>query len=78
MLDKLLAIMNRGGTLTVDQIARELNTTPAMIDELIDHLMRSGWLKPMDASCDSSCHQCALASDCRRTNQSRIWQIMPR
>ncbi len=76
IFDKLMVMMNRGGTITVDQIAHELNTTPAMVGEMIDYLARSGWLKPMGTSCDSSCSRCALASDCRHLDQSRVWQVI--
>ncbi len=75
MFDKLMSMLQRGGTLTIDQMARELDTTPAMVNELIGHLARSGWLKQMGASCDAACSGCSLANDCRHLNQSRVWHI---
>lgn len=74
MFDQLLSILKRGGTLTIDQMARELDTTPGMVMAMIDHLSRSGRLKQMDIHCDSACSQCALARDYHCLNHSRLWQ----
>jgi len=76
MLDQLMSMLKRGGTLTIDQMARELDTTPGMVTAMIDHLSRSGRLKQMDINCDSACSQCALANDCRHVDRGRVWQIV--
>ena len=42
MFDKLLALLKRGGTITIDQMARELDTTPEVVSGMIDHMTRHG------------------------------------
>ena len=78
MFNKLLAILKHGGSVTTDQIARELNTTPALVNEMLVHMSWAGWLKQMDASCSSGCEQCRLVGNCNRSPQARVWQVVER
>ncbi len=73
MLDKLLLLVKHGGTLTLDQMARELDTTPEVVSGMIDHMTRQGWLRTMSASCDSACSACLFARDCLRADRQRVW-----
>ncbi len=73
MIEQLLAILKRGGAITLDQIARELNTTPEMIGQLIEHLERISLLKQIGGICNPSCTGCYLAPACHRSEVQRIW-----
>lgn len=75
MFDKLLVMLKHGGTRTVDDIARELDTTPEVIGGMIDHLARAGQLHLMLASCDLACNQCLLVRDCQKPQRGRVWQM---
>jgi hypothetical protein len=73
MFDKLITRLKRGGTTTVDEMARELDTTPEVIAGMIDHLARTGQLHPMKVSCDRACNECLTVRDCQSPNRSRVW-----
>jgi Mn-dependent DtxR family transcriptional regulator len=73
MLERLLKLVQRGGTLTIDQMARELETSPEVVSGMMDHLARQGWVKSVTASCDAACGGCALARACVRGKQARVW-----
>ena len=73
MLEKLMSKLKRGGTVTVDEMARELDTTPEVVAGMIDHLTRAGQLRPMNVSCDLACNQCLLVRDCQKPQRSRVW-----
>ena len=73
MLERLQSILNRGGAITLDQLAGELDTTPEMIAQLIDYLQRLGQLKPIGADCDTACTGCYLARTCDRSAVLRVW-----
>lgn len=73
MFEKLMAMLKRGGTLTIDQLARELETSPEVVSGMIDHMARQGWLRSMSASCDSACDACLFARDCVKVEQARAW-----
>ena len=78
MFDKLGLILKRGGSVTTNQIARELDTTPALVNAMMAHLSQAGWLKQMPASCVSGCEQCTIFRDCNRSPQARVWQVIER
>jgi len=73
MFAKLLALLKQGGTLTIEQAARELDTTPEVVSGMIDHMTRAGWLRSMSASCDARCGECLSARDCTQAGSQRIW-----
>jgi len=73
MLEKLLSMLNRGGTVTVAEMARNLDTTPEVVAGMIDHMTRTGQLRPMNVSCDLACNQCLLVRDCQKPQRSRVW-----
>jgi predicted ArsR family transcriptional regulator len=73
MFNKLMTMLRRGGTITIDQMARELETSPEVVSGMIDHLTRQGQLRAMSASCDSTCGACTFARDCGRRVQARTW-----
>jgi Mn-dependent DtxR family transcriptional regulator len=75
MIEQVLTILKRGGTATIDQLARELDTTPELIAQLIEYLERSGVLKQLASNCHMACHGCYLARDCDQLKTSRIWLI---
>lgn len=74
MIEQLLTILKRGGAVTLDQIAREMDTTPEMITQLIGHLEHIGLLKQLGSNCDRVCSGCYLARECQRVRQPLIWQ----
>jgi hypothetical protein len=73
MLDKLMTRLKRGGTVTVAEMAHELDTTPEVVAGMIDQMTRTGQLHPMNVSCDLGCNQCLLVRDCQKPQRSRIW-----
>lgn len=74
MFDRLMALLRRGGTVTIDQVARELEMSPEVVRGMIDHMTRQGWLNSMTASCDAACDACLFARDCVRVNKAQTWQ----
>ncbi len=75
MFERILSIMKRGGATTLEQMARELNTTPQVVAGAIDQMERSGLLRQMSASCESSCSQCVFARQCQHFGPGRVWQL---
>jgi len=75
MLNKLLDLINQGGSLTPLKLASELNTTPAMVEMMIEELTRRGLLKASEISnqCDSdACSTCYLSKSCKPKIQ-KVW-----
>lgn len=75
MLDKLLGIIKEGGSLTPAKLAKELNTTPTMVEMMIEELTRRGLLRGSELStkCEGdACSTCYLAKSCKPKLQ-KVW-----
>jgi hypothetical protein len=65
MLEKLLAEIKSGTTTFPITLAERLNTTPRMIEAMLDTLESMGYLKSISNECqDSSCGACPVAGMC--------------
>jgi hypothetical protein len=73
MFDKLMSVLQRGGTVTINDVARDLDTTPEVVAGMIEHMTRTGQLRPMAVSCDLGCNQCLVVRDCQKPQRSRVW-----
>ena len=75
MLNRLLELLRAGGTHRVSDLARELNTTPALVKVMLDDLARMGHLKPVDGECGGGCAGCSLAGLCAAGESGRVWTL---
>jgi hypothetical protein len=75
MFAKLMSVLQRGGTVTINDVARELDTTPEVVAGMIDHLARAGQLRPMAVSCDLGCKQCLVVRDCQKPQRGHVWRM---
>ncbi len=75
MLDKLMTVMQRGGVVTLEEVARELGTTSEVAAGMLEHLARAGWLRDLTSDCGRACGGCALARECGSGKRGRVWQM---
>ncbi len=78
MLDELLALLQAGGTQRVDDLARELGTTPALVTMMLEGLERMGYLSRVGGRCESACQHCPLARQCAVGSGSAVWTLKER
>lgn len=64
MLDRLVAILKTAGPHTVHELAEQLDTTPALVQMMLDDLARRGYLRRLTESCNSKCAGCSLRIGC--------------
>jgi hypothetical protein len=74
MLQQLLDEIRSGGVLESKALAARLHTTPEMVDALLEHLQRTGYLRPYSAR-DDGCQGCALQPGCAAQGETglRLW-----
>lgn len=80
MLEQLLVEIREGGTLETGRLAKKLNTTPAMIEVMLDHLRQMGYIKAYE-SCGDGCSACSLSTMCKKdakSGQVQLWQYEER
>lgn len=73
MLDELLARLQDGGTRRVVDLARELETTPELVELMLEDLVRMGYLKPMEHACGAACAGCGMSGLCAAAAGDRTW-----
>lgn len=75
LLEQLLALVRRGGVRSIAEVAAELGTTPGLVETMLEHLTRRGYLRPLETSCTQRCAGCPMAGQCAVTGGGRVWQI---
>jgi hypothetical protein len=73
MLERLLDILQGGGSYTVDDVARRLDVTPALVEMMIDDLMRLGDLAATATACTTQCEGCSRSGCLTAAGTGRIW-----
>jgi hypothetical protein len=70
MLEKLLNIIQNGGSFEVQALANQLDTTPGLIHLMLMQLEQMGKVKS-NPTCENNCSQCGLRSSCDLINNSK-------
>ncbi len=74
MLEKMLALMRRGGVQTTQSLARQLDVTPGLIEAMLADLQQRG-LVAQAGECGDGCTGCAVAEDCNHATGQRLWTV---
>ena len=76
LLKKILDRMTQGGTWTIDSLARELDTTPLLVEMMVQDLERRGHLKRVTGNCGGACASCAAANGCLKESSQKMWALV--
>jgi hypothetical protein len=74
-LGRLLEKIRSGGTFEVGALAAEFDTTPEMIEAMLEHMQRQGAVRTCGPT-DAACSACSLGTTCgaKPGSQVRVWQ----
>ncbi len=76
MLRRLLALIaNRDGVCSYDDLAREMGVSRALLEPLLDELLRSGCLRIAGEDAADGCGGCPVHSSCGPTAGARFWEV---
>ena len=75
MLNRLLESLRAGGTRRVADLARELETTPELVEAMLEDLCRMGYLKRVGGECSGGCGACSLAGLCAAGEGGQVWTL---
>ncbi len=82
MLNKLLELLREGGTRRIAELAQELETTPQLVQAMLEDLARMGYLGQLNAQCSESCaecpmsHVCAVGGPSSEGGNGRVWVLL--
>ncbi|MCP4610374.1 MAG: hypothetical protein GY845_16810 [Planctomycetes bacterium] len=75
MLNRLLELLRVGGTHRVVDLARELDTTSALVEVMLEDLGRMGYLKRVGGECGGGCGGCSMAGSCAVGGGGQVWTL---
>ena len=64
LLQQMLGLLSGGGLHTIDEAARRLGVSVALVEAMADNLVRRGYLVAVQGSCSLSCSGCGEAEAC--------------
>ncbi len=79
MLERILQEVDCGGTIDASALAARLHTSAPMVEAMLDHLVRSGYLKEY-IDCGDGCSGCSLQAACdpgQGRTALRLWRSIP-
>lgn len=75
MLRQVLRIVAQGGIHTRGELAHRLDVSEGLLQQMIDELVRIGYLKPVAGDCHHRCAGCPFATQCAIGGTTRIWAL---
>lgn len=75
MLERLLIELSQGKAVTLDELAQHLETSTALIEQMLGELEKAGYISSVDTQCDQNCSGCSLQGLCSLTQENRIWRV---
>jgi hypothetical protein len=73
LLEELMSKVRKGGTLETSRLAAELDSPVEMIEAMLEHLQRQGFISEY-VRCTDGCEGCGLRAGCATAPQMRMWQ----
>lgn len=64
MLRDSLRLISSGEVASSADLARRLGVTPALAEQVLDELVRGGYLRASDSTCARRCEGCPVAQSC--------------
>ena len=75
MLNQLLDLLRAGGIHRIADLARALETTPELVEVMLEDLVRMGYLRQVGGQCGQSCAGCSLAGLCAAGEAGQVWAL---
>lgn len=75
MLNQLLELLRSGGTHRVADLAHRLDTTPELVEAMLEDLGRMGYIERLNQECPGSCQTCPVAGLCAAGSSGHLWAL---
>ena len=79
MLKQLLSIIKKGDVHSVREMAAALNVSQVLVEQMLDDLVRNGYLRVQNQECSQLCGDCQIKQLClKNDNQSSkpsVWVL---
>jgi len=75
MLKRLLSLLGQGGVHSYADLARQLDVSEELLEQMLQDLTRMGYLRPVADGCETQCAGCPLAKACTIGSPTRVWTL---
>jgi len=76
MLERLLSLVGQGGVHSYTDLARQLDVSEALLEQMLQDLARMGYLRPVADGCEGRCAGCPMTKTCAIGGPTRVWALM--
>lgn len=73
MLHDALRLIASGSAGSSEQLAHKLGVEPGLARQMLEELVRLGYLRPADGECRAACAKCSYANAC--LSLPRLWLL---
>ncbi|MEW5873401.1 MAG: FeoC-like transcriptional regulator [Chloroflexota bacterium] len=75
MLKRLLELLQEGGTFSLAELAAELEVSEALLKQMLDDLVRMGYLETVGHENAPQCQACPVkgCQDCKIAAHEHLW-----
>jgi hypothetical protein len=74
-LERLLKMVGEGGVHSYSELARSLRVSDELLEQMVEDLVRLGYLEPVGGTCSSACGECAMSDLCAIGGQGQVWTL---
>lgn len=75
MLKDVLRLAVAWSTISSEDLARALGTSPELVRLVLEELVRRGYLQAVVPGCSIACERCPLHDACLYRRQPRVWML---
>ncbi len=75
MLERLLGILAQGGAVSYSELSRTLGVDHEMVQQMVEHLVKLGYLRPAAEFCGEDCGACPLEKSCSSSGPDHTWTL---
>lgn len=77
-MNRLLELVAEGNVHSHTDLARKVGVSEELLGEMIEDLVRMGYLRPVSGDCQGRCAGCPLPKICAIGGPARVWALTER
>jgi hypothetical protein len=75
MLERLLSLVGQGGVHSYADLARQLDVSEELLEQMLQDLARMRYIQPVGACDTSKCHHCPVGGSCAMNTRGHVWVL---
>jgi hypothetical protein len=75
VLEQLLKTVSEGGVHSYTELARSLGVSEELLEQMVEDLVRLGYLEPVGGVCSSTCEGCPMGGLCAVGGRGQAWTL---